>query len=114
MPRGGKTLGVQVVVTTGHRSKYPNPVEFRTGETVQVTDRRDDEFPGWVWIRTTGGNEDWAPEARLDPETSKASADYSARELNTDVGERLEVLEELCGWCWCRSAGAELGWVGCR
>ena len=100
-----------------HRSNYPNPISFDAGDEVVPTGKRDEEFPGWIWIRTSDGNEGWAPEQYFrsgDDTTAIAIADYSARELNTEVGETLESHDELNGWLWCRNAAGEEGWIPAR
>lgn len=105
---------MKFTVISAHRSNYPNPIGFASGDRVTVTGKRDDEFPGWVWVRTGDGNEGWAPAAWLDrvsAGSADATADYCARELDTEVGELLEGQEELAGWYWCRAAAGTLGWV---
>ncbi len=100
---------MKLEVTEAQVSKYPNPIGFRTDDTVEVTERRDDEFPGWAWVRTADGNEGWAPEAYLNG--CRASSDYTAKELNTTVGEILDGSTESNGWVWCRNARGDEGWV---
>jgi hypothetical protein len=103
----------KVEVIKPHRSKYPDPVEFRRGDRV-ATGRKDDEFPGWVWICTADGNEGWAPELYLEPadeDSAIGREDYSAKELDTELGDSLEILRELAGWVWCRNREGIEGWV---
>jgi len=102
-------------VAIPHCSKYPNPISFRIGAVVTLG-ATDDEDPGWIRARLADGNEGWAPEAILERRTgasglATATADYDAHELETVVGESLEVLRELNGWFWARNARGEEGWV---
>ena len=99
-------------VIRSHVSTYPKPIGFRAGETVTVG-RHDDEYPGWIWTTTADGNSGWAPEALLeiDGDAAVAKDDYTARELNTEVGDVVEVVRELNGWLWVRAARDEEGWV---
>ena len=36
---------------------------------------------------------------------------YTAKELNVSIGERVIGLEELNGWVWCEGRDGEKGWV---
>ena len=103
------------VVVEAHRSNYPNPVRFQRGDRVAIG-RRDQEFPGWVWVATEAGIEGWAPEQYLDVSDDMAVArrDYQATELDTDVGEQLEQLQELNDWAWVVNDRGEEGWVPLR
>jgi SH3-like domain-containing protein len=75
--------------------------------------RRDDEYPGWIWTIVADGNAGWAPESLLeiDGETALTKSDYTARELNTQVGDALDVVRELTGWLWVRNERDEEGWI---
>ena len=98
---------------TAHRSSYPSPISFRLGETLTVG-RRDDEHPGWIWVTTADGNAGWAHETLLDLGDSGAAVareDYTARELDTEAGERVRVLSELAGWAWVENERLQSGWV---
>jgi SH3-like domain-containing protein len=93
-----------------HRSEYPDPVSFASGEALRIGDR-DTEYPGWIWVAAADGREGWAPEQYLDLEAGVARVDYTARELDVDPGEQLVVLKRLNDWAWVRNAGGECGWV---
>ena len=104
---------MQCIVIRAHRSNYPNPITFASGEVVRVG-RRDDEYPGWIWTTTADGNAGWAPESLLaiEPDgTAQATGRYTARELDTNVGDVLDVLRELNGWYWVCNASGNEGWV---
>ncbi len=100
-------------VITSHRSSYPRPISFRQGEALTAV-RRDDEYPGWIWVTTEDGNAGWAHESLLDlSDTGAAVAreDYTARELDTEEGERVRSLRELDGWAWVENERRQSGWV---
>jgi len=104
---------MRLTVQTAHVSNYPDPISFKPGDKL-VTGRRDDEFPGWVWCRIPVGNEGWAPEDFMQMTgDNKATAieNYSARELNTREGEKLQVIQELNAWVLCRNQAGDEGWV---
>lgn len=79
--------------------------------------RSDEEYPGWIWVSTQGGNEGWAPEQYLEKNEGNTEATaietYSARELDTQVGDRLELLQELNGWVLVQNLVGVIGWVPC-
>lgn len=101
-------------VLRAHRSHYPNPIGFQTGDDL-LLGQRDTEYPGWVWTTTGDGNSGWAPLVLMtlaaDGRHARACADYSARELNTEVGERLSVARELNDWSWVVRENGDAGWV---
>lgn len=84
---------MQALITTAHHTDYPNPIAFRAGERVRIG-HEDDEFPGWVRTLTADGNEGWAPLSLLTLAAegeALAQQDYTARELDVVVGERVRV-----------------------
>jgi flagellar basal body rod protein FlgF len=102
------------IVHTAHTSNYPNPISFTTGEQVEIG-IQDDEFLGWIRVTTRDGNQGWAPIQYLQIDevgkTAIAKQDYSARELNTRVGEQLILQFEVNGWGWVENVHQETGWV---
>ena len=103
-----------VRVTTAHTSDYPDPISLTRGDTVTIG-REDDEYPGWVATTTADGNTGWAPKELLDIDESGGRAtarrDYTARELDTRIGQRLTVHSQLAGWLWVCTEDDEWGWV---
>ncbi|MEZ4652243.1 MAG: SH3 domain-containing protein [Candidatus Eisenbacteria bacterium] len=100
-------------MVVAHRSDYPDPIGFRTGETVSVG-REDTEYPGWIRVCTADGNEGWAPREFLDRISegrATARCDYDARELDTTEGESLVVHGETAGWFLAETADGRRGWV---
>ena len=101
------------VAHSQHRSKYPDPICLKPGDRV-VLGRSDEEYAGWIWVTAPSGNEGWAPESIIrveSPEAGVATAEYTARELDTQVGDRLSCGSELGGWLWVENERGESGWV---
>ena len=101
------------LITTAHYTCYPNPIVFRAGERVRIG-HEDDEFPGWVRTFTADGNEGWAPLSLLTPigaGEAQARQDYTARELDVAVGERVRVDRELASWLWVHNEAGQSGWI---
>ncbi|WP_265457800.1 ligand-binding protein SH3 [Aeromonas salmonicida] len=104
---------MQALITTAHHTDYPNPIAFRAGERVSIG-HEDDEFPGWVRTLTADGNEGWAPLSLLALAAegeALAQQDYTARELDVVVGERVRVERELAGWLWVHNEAGQSGWI---
>jgi len=104
---------VRVLAITPHKSVYPEPVEFEEGDLLELG-RKDTEYPGWIWVRTSKTKEGWAPEQYIEITghgTGVGLKNYTARELNTETGEELNVICETNGWYWVEDRRGEKGWV---
>ena len=101
-----------ITVIKSHKSNYPNPISFEKGDLLSVG-MHDDEYAGWVRVTTRDGNEGWAPEQYIELHSDQwvAIENYSAKELNTTVGEKLLVLHELNEWVWVQNSHDRYGWV---
>lgn len=96
-----------------YRSQYANPIAFAAGERVHVG-AADSEWPAFAWMRTGDGNEGWGPLAYVaagDAGHAHALRDYTARELDADAGDEVELVEEHGGWWWARHADGATGWL---
>lgn len=103
---------MHIQIIEKHTSNYPNPISFKVGDKLSIG-IRDDEFEGWVRAKTEDGNEGWAPEQYIDMNSTPevATQNYSANELNTEVGEILETIHSLNEWLWVKNSAGQLGWV---
>lgn len=100
-------------ITSPHKSNYPNPIRFKTGDRLRLG-RRDTQYPGWVWATTPDGNEGWAPESLIQieaPDRGTALASYDATELDTSLGEVVTSAQELHGWLWVENDRGLSGWI---
>ena len=97
-----------------HHSIYPNPIEFEVSELLEIG-LEDDEYPGWIWVKLQNGNEGWAPKEYIGMlDKSKkgiAKSNYSARELDIEIGDKLHIRKSLCGWHYVTNEHGENGWV---
>ncbi len=108
------------VAYAGRHPTYIDPIAFLAGTPLRV-DRRDDEWPDFLWCQAPDGREGWVLESALAPAegdgfiafpvAAVAVADYDARELAISPGERLLVGEDRGGWRWCYSMQGDAGWV---
>lgn len=103
---------IEVTARTAHEPSYGNPIVIRVGDLLE-TFGKDSKWPGWIWCRHPDGRSGWVPERilRINGSGGIALEDYSARELSTNLGERLVLLRTESGWGWCRSASGDEGWV---
>ena len=105
---------MKLLVVEAHKSKYPNPICFGKGELL-ITRKKDSEFEGWVWVTTNDGNQGWAPlqclEFREGSGKAVANRDYTARELDTCVGDELILHYVLNDWGWVENNDGSSGWV---
>ena len=104
---------MHVLAIVAHRSAYPDPIRFEAGDRL-IIGERDDEYPGWIRVSTADGNVGWAPEQLIETLSSTrgvATCTYTARELDTVVGDVLVCHRELNGWLWVENARGETGWV---
>jgi uncharacterized protein YgiM (DUF1202 family) len=92
--------------------QYPNPIEVRAGERVEVG-RQDEDNPAWFWCRASDGREGWMPTELLSRKDSLATVleDYSAKELAVDPGEEVLLEQVRHGWALVRNAKGQRGWI---
>ncbi len=100
------------VVITEYTTPYNDPIVLHKDEPV-TTGKTDDEWPGWIWCTSIENKSGWVPETVIshNSDQPRAVRDYTARELNVRVGERLTILDEESGWYWCCTKSDQLGWV---
>ncbi|MCP4981874.1 MAG: ligand-binding protein SH3 [Gammaproteobacteria bacterium] len=102
------------VVIKEHISNYPRPIKFKSAEHFEVG-IEDPEYPGWIWVITREGNEGWAPLEYIEilPGTRGGIAkyDYCARELDVELGERLQIDDRHCGWLKASNSRGKSGWI---
>lgn len=103
---------MQARVLRDYRTQYPDPIAISVGEPV-VLGARDTEWPEFIWGTDVRGRSGWVPARVLDRDHGDACciADYSARELDADVGETLDLIHETGGWWWCENARQQQGWL---
>lgn len=104
-------------VIQAHHSEYPEPITFSKGARLTVGEAYDgpEGWDHWLLCAIPGQQAGWVPEQLLDvasDATAYAKEDYTARELNVQIGEQLSGSRIVNGWLWCESPSrAESGWV---
>jgi hypothetical protein len=95
-----------------YSSSTQDPLKFGKDEVLVVT-YKSEEWPGWIWCINKDGKGGWAPinYLEIEGESAVARQDYDATELTVRIGDKLAVLDEESGWCWCAFGDDEKGWV---
>jgi hypothetical protein len=105
---------MKTVVLAVHKSNYPNPITFSKGENLGLG-KLDTEYPGWIRTTTQCGNVGWAPVDYIEISScgtkGVALCDYDAFELDTFVGESVEVITELNSWLLVINQSGTQGWI---
>jgi hypothetical protein len=90
-----------------------HPLQLAIGDLVE-TGNRDQTWPGWIWALDSHGNDGYVPEEILQQVStgcSQVTAAFDPKVLKIRRGDRLESLQQIHGWHWCRNEAAEEGWV---
>jgi hypothetical protein len=89
------------------------PIRLEVGDEV-TAGPPDRAWPGWIWAADVHGNHGYVPEdwlETLDDGRFRVSQAFDPTVLTVRRGDRLDSLQQIHGWHWCRNdAGAE-GWV---
>ncbi|EOD54045.1 hypothetical protein G113_16355 [Aeromonas molluscorum 848] len=105
------------LVITVHSSEYPDPITFSKGTPLTVGEKYvgEEDWHDWFFCHCTGQQGGWVPAQIIEwmgEGEARAREDYTARELNVQVGDQLRGTRALNGWIWCEKAGGSAsGWV---
>lgn len=104
-------------VVKEHRSNYPHPINLGKGDSVIVGERYAgaEGWNNWVFCtKLDHSAQGWVPEQLLqrDGELGVLTTDYTAKELNVDIGDEVVGSKEMNGWMWCEKLDDHAtGWV---
>ncbi len=105
------------VVTSPHRSDYPEPITLKAGDHVSVGQEYDgpEGWEKWYLCAAPGQKDGWVPGQIIEqnePGRGVITEDYTASELDTALGDRLAGSRILNGWLWAeRLSDGITGWV---
>lgn len=105
------------IVIEDYENGNDDPIELKTGESVQLGEKSNDNGPWKNWIFCTShktGKSGWTPVQilQMEGQVGIAVADYIATEMTVSIGDMLVGGAVLNGWVWCiRKADIASGWV---
>ena len=104
-------------VIKAHKSNYPNPITIKKGTKLRIGDKYNgpENWQNWWYCYTLDNEtEGWVPEQLLsiENEIGIILEDYTAKELNVEMGEVVKGIKELNGWLWCvKITDKDEGWL---
>ena len=102
-------------VTESYEICYPNPLNLKVGDRIQLFDKPGPEkWRDWKWCKDSTGNEGWISETyfkRSAPREAIIIRDYTAKEIAVSAGDDVELVFTDCGWSWCRKTDGNEGWL---
>lgn len=107
---------MQYIVIRHHFSNYASPIVLKTGDTVKIGNEYTgtENWPNWIFcLHEQTLRKGWIPKQILEIRNKRGvvKEDYTAKELNISVGEKVEGERILNGWIWARNMRNEAGWV---
>lgn len=103
-------------VTKSHVSDFPEPITLEKGSHLIIGEKYQgiENWDEWYFCETYGQKGGYVPSQiiqRTSINEGLALAEYTAKELNVQLGDRLIVNKILNGWAWCKTETGEKGWV---
>lgn len=104
-------------VSKKYQSNYPNPITLSKGQYVIVGKEYSgpEGWENWIYCFTLDKKrEGWVPKQIIQDKDDIGLIldNYTAKELNVEVGEKVFGLKELNGWIWCKKlSNNDDGWV---
>ncbi len=96
---------------------YPNPIELKPNELVEIKEKVNDNpnWKGWIFCESQKKTSGWVPEhiiSIIENNQGVIKEEYSAKEMNMNKGEKVIGLKELNGWFWVkRKSDNNEGWL---
>ena len=106
--REDNSMGEKHRVTKPHQAADADPLNVRKGKHLSF-ERRETEWPEWIWCTSSSGKSTWVPEnwVEIEGDSCVMKRDYVATELAVDVGEVLTPQFEESGWAWATTVTGE-------
>jgi hypothetical protein len=92
-------------VTQNRKSEYSKPLQLKKGDLVIIKklSTKEDGWENWIYC-THNDISGWVPKQIVkfkDNEKGIINEDYSAFELDINIGDILISEKEMNGWIWC-------------
>ena len=106
---------MEIQVKKPYKTEFINPLHLKKGDEVVLgEEEKKEQWKGWIWA-TFNNISGWIPKPivkNISDNRGVILDNYSAKELDVDVGDRIYILKELNGWFWVRhSKTNEEGWI---
>ncbi len=103
---------MKYVAIKNHRSESDEVLIASTGDELSF-ERRETIYQGWIWCTDLNGIQAWVPETyvSISGDSCRMIRDYISRELDIDVGDKVEVLEIESSWAWVLDRHDKFGWI---
>jgi hypothetical protein len=103
---------VKHVAIRDHNPESHDVLDVSAGDELSY-ERRKTIYPGWIWCTDSRGDQAWIPEAYVSIEghMCRMIRDYISKELLTNVGDKVDVVEIESGWAWVVNGKGEKGWI---
>ncbi|HAY35333.1 MAG TPA: hypothetical protein PK536_12875 [Ignavibacteria bacterium] len=104
------------IVRKSYRTQYHKPLILETGdEVIFGEEEKEEKWKGWIWAESEKGK-GWAPvqifEFSPDRTIGKVLENYTAQELDADVGDEVIIKKSLNGWSWAENLRSKKeGWI---
>ncbi|MFZ1320265.1 MAG: SH3 domain-containing protein [Ignavibacteria bacterium] len=103
-------------IQSSYNSIYKNPIVVIPGEIVKILEiEKEEKWKGWIKVESSS-NAGWIPiqiiELSDDGIKGKILENYTAKELDVDIGDEIQKINSLNGWTWSRRIiDNEEGWI---
>lgn len=109
------TMDPKITIRESYTSAFSNPIRICSGETVTVAEEYhgDPGWKNWIWCtHQQTGKQGWVPKQYLEINGNQARvlADFNARELTVNRGDRVYKIITINGWAWVER-DQEYGWI---
>ena len=102
-------------VIENHRTEYTNSILLSKGEKVFMGEESYQDWPNWIFCtKLDKSNSGCVPKQIIenDNDFGVIIENYSAKELNINIGTIVEGIKELNGLLWIKNLEtSEIGWV---
>jgi hypothetical protein len=103
-------------VKTAYKTVYKDPIVLNAGDEVKLgEEEKNEKWKGWIWAETAK-YKGWIPvqivKASENNKRGIVTEYYTAKELDVEKGDEVELIKHLNGWVWSRNlkTGDE-GWI---
>jgi len=105
----------EYIVVKKYRTEFDNPISLIKGEKVILGEESGTIWTNWILCtKIDGSNKGWVPKQIINilNEYGEIIEDYSAKELDVDIGTFVIEIKELNGWLWVKNKNTnEIGWL---